>query len=1044
MGAMCRKALSRHVFYCLATGCTVVASVVLGSGRTAMASEASAISFRQQIRPILTTKCYACHGPDATAREADLRLDRAEDATADRGGYAAIVPGDAAGSEFYRRIMSDDDAERMPPPDAKKQLSDEERKLLRQWIDAGAHYEPHWAFTRPQTPPLPEVSRPEWPQNAIDRFVLAELERNGLGPSPPADRYQLARRLSLDLVGLPPSPADVDAFVADTRADAYERLVDRLLASPHYGERWARRWLDLARYSDTNGYEKDRPRNMWPYRDWVIQALNTDMPFDQFTIEQLAGDMLPAATEAQRLATGFHRNTMVNEEGGVDPQEFRFNAMVDRVGTTATVWLRLTMSCTQCHTHKYDPLSQQEFYQLFALLNNADDVDEPVMTPEIARQRAAIQQQIDALVAELPKLFPAATEPAAADQREQALEAAFARWQQQAAAELAHWRIAPPRAATANLASLAVLDDDSVLASGDVTKNDIYDLEFELGATTVSAVRIEALLDDSLPMGGPGRQTIEVPNASSEGDFFLSEMTAKVVTGPADAPQVVKKPEFASATATYVTPGLSADSAFDGKTDTGWRVMGRVGEPHNAVFQLKEPVNLAAGQRLRFRLQHESFYPAGLGRFRFSFSADAGPLPLAFYSDAIRLALAKPPAERTADEHARLLEYFLLHTPELNEVQERIAKLRAQLPRPVTALVVQERAANPRVTRRHHRGEFLKPDEVIEPGVPEILRSQPDDVPTNRLAFARWLVDGRNPLVARVFVNRQWQAFFGRGIVRTLEDFGLQGESPTHPELLDYLAVEFVRRGWSMKQLHKLIVMSATYQQSSAVTPALLERDPENRLLARAPRFRLEAELVRDVVLQAAGLLSPRVGGPSVFADQPPGITEVAYGPLAWKVSSGDDRFRRGLYTFNKRTAPYAAFALFDAPSGEACVARRTRSSTPLQSLAMLNDTVVVAASRGLARAAMSEGGTDAAAVATAIFRRCLARTPEPAELAALCRFQADQRVQLGGDGRDPLAVIRSGEADVPSPADVDPRDLAAWMLTARAVLNLEETITRQ
>ncbi len=1011
------------------------------------------VSFRQQIRPILAAKCFQCHGPDAPAREADLRLDQVEAATADRGGYAAIVPGDAESSELYQRVTAEDDSVRMPPPESNKQLSAEQRELLRRWIEEGAQYEEHWAFVPPQRPPLPNVGNPAWARNDIDRFVLAELDRNSLRPSPSADRYQLVRRLYLDLIGLPPTPQEADVFVLDNRSDAYERLVDKLLASPHYGERWARRWLDLARYSDTNGYEKDRPRSMWLYRDWVIKAINDDMPFDRFTVEQIAGDLLPDATLEQWIATGFHRNTMVNEEGGVDPQEFRFNAIVDRVGTTGAVWLGLTLGCAQCHTHKYDPLAHQEFYQVFAFLNNADEVEEHVVTPEVAERRAEIQPQIDALIAALPEQFPATVPavegsssgaaPAGAD-RHEVLQQAFSKWQRDTAAELAHWKGVSPSEVKANLAMLTVLEDKSVLASGDVTKNDIYDLVFDVGAGIVSAVRIEALTHESLPAGGPGRQSIEVSEASGEGDFFLSEMTAEVVEGTPGAPQVVRQLEFASAEATFMAEGRSPASAFDGRSDTGWRVLDREGESHAAVFRLREPVTLAPGQRLHFRLQHESFYPAGLGRFRFSFSADTGELPLALLPDEISSALLKPEAERSSDENAQLLEYFLLHTPELKDAQDKIAELRKQMPQPVTALVMQERGQNPRTTHRHHRGEFLKVEEVITPGVPEILHPLPEGGPANRLTFARWLVDPQNPLVARVVVNRQWQAFFGRGIVRTLEDFGLQGEFPTHPQLLDYLAMEFMQRGWSTKQLHKLIVMSATYQQSAEVTPELLERDPENRLLARAPRFRVEGELVRDIALQASGLLCARIGGPSVFPDQPSGITEAAYGPLEWKVSAGEDRFRRGLYTFNKRTAPYAAFGLFDAPSGEACIPRRTYSNTPLQSLAMLNDTLIITAARKLALSAIESDPTGPRRIAAEMFRRCVTRPPSTEELDSLCDFQARQHERFSRGDYDAVAVIRSGNDSVEIPSSMDKNHFAAWMLTARAILNLDETIMRQ
>ena len=1025
----------------------VLATVCFATSSSLLASEP--ISFRQHIRPILSANCFKCHGPDPQTREADLRLDRFEEATANHEGHAAIVPGHVDSSELYKRIMSTDPAERMPPPESNKQLTDEQRELLKGWISEGARYERHWSFAPPKSSPPPKLRQANWPKNVVDQFVLAELERNEMQPSPPADRYQLVRRVYLDLIGLPPSPDEADRFVHDNRPDAYERLVDELLASPHYGERWARRWLDLARYSDTNGYEKDRPRTMWPYRDWVINALNDDMPFDQFTIEQLAGDMLPNATQSQRIATGFHRNTMVNEEGGVDPQEFRFNSIVDRVGTTGAVWLGLTIGCAQCHTHKYDPLTHQEYYGLFAFFNNADEIDEHLITPEIRTERNTIEKQIAELIASLPNQFPvnakgadgAAGKPSDAE-RQAALEASYAAWQEKAKSEIKKWQQARPSSARTNLATIKVLPDASLLASGDVTKNDLYDLEFDLGERTITAIRIEALADESLPGGGPGRQSIEVPNASSEGDFFLSELSGTVAEVSDKSEKTVATLVFDSALATFTTPGLSPESAFDRRSDTGWRVMGRVGEPHAAVFHLKEPVHIAANQRLKMRLQHESFYPAGLGRFRISFSSATKMPPIALFPDQVADAIKSAPSERTAAAEKLLREYFLLHTPELKDQQAKIAELRKRLPLALNCLVLRERSVEPRVTHRHHRGEYLKSEETVEPGVPEFLPPQPPGGATNRLEFARWLVNGENPLVARVFVNRQWQAFFGRGIVHTLEDFGVQGDFPTHPELLDYLALEFVRQGWSMKRLHKLIVMSATYQQSDAITPDLLARDPENKLLARAPRFRVEAELVRDVILSASGLLSLKTGGPSVFPDQPAGITEAAYGPLAWTVSNGEDRFRRGLYTFNKRTAPFAVFGLFDGPSGEVCVPRRTYSNTPLQALAILNDTVMMSAARELATSVLKTDSHDERSVAERMFRRCATRPASEHELDWVCDFQKSQLASLAIASSDVEQLIpKDGKAELPP--GVDKTALASWVVTARALLNLDETLTR-
>jgi hypothetical protein len=592
-----------------------------------------------------------------------------------------------------------------------------------------------------------------------------------------------------------------------------------------------------------------------------------------------------------------------------------------------------------------------------------------------------------------------------------------------------------------NLADIEVLPDESIYVSGDVTKNDVYELEFEVGTERLTALRIEALTDERLPGDGPGRQSIDVPNASAEGDFFLSELTAEVIDG-ADA-KTSRRAPFASATASYVTPGMSPESAFDGRADTGWRVMGRQSEPHAAVFLFGEPLTVPAGGRLRLRLQHESFYPAGLGRFRISVArAGAAEHPLALYPEGIAELLRMPDAALSPTDRRELLHFFLLQTPELEERHEEVAALRRQLPRPVNALILKERTKRPRVTRRHHRGEYLSPRGPVSPGSLDVLPPLPSDQAANRLAFARWLVDGRNPLVARVMVNRQWQAFFGRGIVPTLEDFGLQGYFPSHPDLLDYLASELVSQGWSMKRLHKLIVMSATYQQDMEVTPELLAKDPENKLLARAPRFRVEAELVRDATLTASGLLCREVGGPSVFPDQPAGITESAYGPLEWKMSPGKDRYRRGLYTFNKRTAPFAMFGLFDAPSGEACAPRRSTSNTPLQALAMLNETTMMAAARMLATTSLAECREERS-IAERMIRRCVTRVPDEQELDAVVAFYHAAKRRLESGDLEAAKIIRAGDESVAVPQE-SADDVAAWMLTARAVLNLDEVITRQ
>jgi hypothetical protein len=1002
---------------------SLVALPLLPAGARA----AQADDFNDRVRPILARHCFKCHGPDDKARKARLRLDVREGALRPgKSGRRPIVPGKPDESELVRRIFADED-EVMPPPGAKNPLAEADKQTLRRWVASGAPYAPHWAFVPPRAVPLPKVHSAGWPRNAIDSFVLARLEAEGLTPSPEADRWVLVRRLYLDLIGLPPTPEEAERFVRDPDPAAYEKLIDRLLASPHYGERWARRWLDLARYADTNGYEKDRARSVWPYRDWVIAALNADMPFDEFTVEQLAGDMLPHATPAQRVATGFHRNTMLNEEGGIDPLEFRFYAVVDRVATTGTTWLGLTLGCAQCHTHKFDPISHREYYQTFAFLDNADEPEVDVPDPAVARRRAEVEAQVARRVADLPRRFPPGDKPAKGDarpdeeRRRQNLERKFGEWLERETARTARWAVLRPAEAKANRPHLTVLEDASVLAGGDQGKSDTYDLRFHTDLRGITALRLEVLPDERLPRHGPGRVYYE----GAFGDFFLSEFTLAAGGKPV---------KLARATHSFAGGG-GADKAIDGDPQTGWSINGGQGRPHNAVFTLAAP--LADAGDLHVRMLFERYYAAGLGRFRIWATTDPRPPAAREMPAEVEELLLVPPTARTGEQRQRLLDYYLSVVPELAGERAAIDKLRAQMPAYPTTLVMAERPADdPRPTSLHNRGEFLQPTEPVEPALPAVLPPLPPGLPRNRLGFARWLVSPDNPLTARVTVNRQWAAFFGRGIVATLQDFGYQGQRPTHPELLDWLAVDFMRRGWSLKDLHKTIVMSATYRQDSRVSAALLARDPDNRLLARGPRVRLEAEAIRDGALRAAGLLSEKVGGPSVFPPQPPGVTtEGTYGQLAWKVSEGPDRYRRGLYTYSKRTAPYAAFATFDAPSGEVCVARREVSNTPLQALTLLNDPVFVEAAQALGRMMVSRPGPVAGRV-DYLFRRCLTRSPAPAEAEALVRFFEAQRRRFVNRELD------AGPVAGPGPGDASER--AAWVALARALFNLDEAVTKE
>lgn len=969
----------------------------------------SPIDFNRDVRPILSANCFKCHGPDEKTRLAGLRLDDARSAVARlRSGRRAIVPSRPEASEFIRRIDAHGGL-KMPPESSGKALTAQQRAILRRWIAAGARYEKHWAFVPPSRPALPPVRRQGWARNPIDRFILARIEKAGLAPSPEADRYTLVRRLYLDLTGLPPSPEETDAFVADSSPAAYESLVDRLLASPHYGERWARRWLDLARYADTNGYEKDRPRTIWPYRDWVIRALNADMPFDRFTIEQIAGDMLPNPTVDQKVATGFHRNTMINEEGGIDPLEYRFHAMVDRVSTTGSVWLGLTLGCAQCHTHKFDPVSQTEYYRFMALLDNADEPELALPDRSFTSRREEAEKRLLQAEMELARDYPGG---------EESLNSAFSSWLTAQRKRLANWTRVRPLTATSNLPRLQIEPDGAVFADGDMSKRDLYSLTLP-SMEGVTAIRIDALPDPRLPRGGPGRIYYEGP----AGDFFLSEVT--LMSGGKRIPLKNASADFAAAN------GAPA-GAIDGDPQSGWAINGAQAKAHYLILNLTEP--LAAGE-LKLDLLFERYYAAGLGRF--AVSTTVQPVEVTAHEAAVEHEALLARDEGSLDEAGRraLLHQFLLKTPELKKQREGLEPLRAAIPEPVRTLVMQERpAGHPRETKIRHRGEYLQPKESVTPGIPALF-PQSGPVPGSRLELARWLVSRQNPLTARVTVNRAWADFFGHGFVRTPGDFGYQGAPPSHPELLDWLAVEFMEQGWSLKRLHRLIVTSAAYRQSSQPRPELRRADPENRLLAVGPRLRLQAEMLRDSALLAAGLLSRQIGGPSVFPPQPPGVTkEGTYGPLEWKVSEGEQRFRRGLYTFAKRTAPYAQFNTFDGPTGETCLVQRAVTNTPLQALTLLNDVVFVEAAQALGAAAAAQA--DDKTRARFILRRVLTREPAPAEIEAVVEFVGAQRARL--------AAGELNKVDLAGRDGPNAEDAAAWSAAARVVLNLDEAIVRR
>lgn len=1017
------------------------------------------VDYARDVQPILAKHCYRCHGPQR--QKGGLSLHLKARALAGGDGGPPFEVGKSAESRLIELVAAVDEDDVMPPEGGGARLTPEQVSVLRTWIDQGAPWpdDPagsdtiasnHWSFRRPVRAELPAVTHPEWGRNAIDRFILARLDREGMVPAPEADRTTLIRRLSLDLIGLPPSLEEVDAFVADTKPDAYERLVERLLESPHYGERWARRWLDRARYADTNGYEKDRERSIWPYRDWVIRAINADMPFDQFTVEQIAGDLLPNASLAQKVATGFHRNTMINEEGGIDVEEFRFTSLVDRVATTGAVWLGLTIQCAQCHTHKYDPITQREYYQFFSFFNNADEPEIDVPDPDITARRQAIASQIATREADLEAQF-ASPDHASTSKPEPAssagepdptpvslsLDDRLAAWEKET--KPVHWTpLRPTRLVSQNHATLTIQGDLSVLASGDKPNRDTYEVELTPELPEITAIRLEVLPDPSLPKGGPGRAPL-----FSVGDFILTELS--VAAKPASGEGPAQPVSIQHASEDYSEKDRPAALAVDGIPDTGWTVKGGVGKAHAAVFEFREKLGNGSGSKLTLTLRQEGIHQMTIGRFRISATADPGPVRAAKVPADIEAIFLRSAAERTEAERSRLKAYYLSIAPELAKPNQAIAKLRQSLPEQPTTLVMEERRPeHARTTHIHKRGEFLKITEPVEPGLPAVLPPLREGEPRNRLGLARWLVAEENPLVSRVVMNQTWQAYFGRGLVATVDDFGTRGEKPTHPELLDWLATEFIRCGWSMKAMHRLIVTSATYRQDSRLGPEQLARDPKNEWLARGPRFRVEAEVVRDIALRASGLLNPAIGGPSVFPPQPDGVTSLAYGSVAWRTSKGADRFRRGLYTYTKRTAPYASFTIMDAPTSETACVRRERSNTPLQALTLLNDTTFIEAARALARRVLDEADSNDEARARHAFRLCLSRVPNDDEVATLTRFARDQheRFRLGLGDANPAEVTGLTKAGPDQEGTLT--ELAAWTTVARALLNLDEAISKE
>jgi mono/diheme cytochrome c family protein len=1025
---------------CISLLLSVAVNVALWNAPGLKGAAAQEAQFNRDIRPLLSDHCFYCHGPDEKNRKAGLRLDTFEGATKDRGGYRAITPGKPEESELLRRVTSHDAGEMMPPPAAKKPaITAQEAELLRRWIQQGAKYQGHWAFQPLATEAPPKVKNTKWARNGIDHFILARLEREGIAPSPQADARTLIRRLSLDLTGLLPQPTEVEAFVKEfnqkgglaglrKQEAAYSALVERLLASPHYGERWGRHWLDQARYADSNGYTIDGDRVMWPYRDWVIQALNQDKPFDQFTIEQLAGDLLPNPTKAQLVATGFHRNTVINEEGGVDPEQARVEQVMDRVNTTGAVWLGLTVGCAQCHSHKFDPISHKEYYRMFAFFNSTMDYNN--QGPVTSVQRGEMFGKPETPGPEEQFAQPGPTRGPMRGETRGALKQG--EWEKMEIARLerspavtapdkavAWYSFESVKIETEANGKLRQLDDGSFLITANASANDAYRILVRIEAPRVAAVRLRTLSHESLPKNGPG--------LAADGSFALSEFYIES-EGAGH--------RFISAFAPTAEDEQSAwpvRAAADGDRRTGWSIDDNA-RPREAVFVYPGGKEFASRQ-VQFIMRHDAGARSGLGHFKIEIARET---PRDARGAALLEALKLPPNSRSPEQQAMVNAAFA----SARAVREK------QSGDAVMAMIMRD-IDTPRESYIFTRGDFTRPDKaagLLQPGViSAISPALPETAaPRTRLDLAKWLVDPANPLTPRVTVNRIWMRYFGRGLVETEEDFGAQGAQPTHPELLDWLSGEFIRHGWSMKAMHRLIVTSATYRQASAARKDLIEIDPRNLLLARQERLRVEAEIVRDAALSASGLLNARIGGPSVRPPQPAGVYAFTQNRKNWTTASGTERFRRALYTHYYRSAPYPLFTTFDTPDFQTVCTRRQRSNTPLQSLTLANDPAFLEIAQGLAaRLVRDEPGEFAAKLDARLrhaFTLCFSREPNPAELAAL-RGYVERQAQ--GFASQPASARTLASKELIG-AGLTEAQSAALAAAARALFNTDNFITRE
>jgi mono/diheme cytochrome c family protein len=1143
------------------------------------ARAAEPVDYARDVQPLLQSRCYQCHGPEK--HKGGFRADSKSIAfAATDSGERPIVPGDVEKSHLLKLVTSTDDDERMPPKG--ERLTKEQIDLLTRWIKQGASWpdaptapapvakSSHWAFNKPAKHEAPAVKDAAWARNAIDRFILAAQDKQGLHPSPEADKYALIRRATFDLTGLPPTPHEIAQFIADTAPDAYDRLIDRLLASPAYGERWARVWMDIARYADSAGLGSDPLRHTaWPYRDWVIRACNSNMPFDRFTVEQLAGDLLPNATRDQIIATGFHRNTMTNTEGGTDDEEWRVAAVKDRTNVTVQAWMGLTMGCAECHTHKYDPITNKEYYSFFAFFNETEDNDQPNESPTMPVPTGAQERKQAQIKAQIAKVQAEIDEPGV-------IAAKQAEWESAVRSESSAWTVLQPSTMTSSGgATLTKQPDGSILASGAHDNRDVYTITAATELKDITAFRIEALPDESLPAKGPGRggdgnfvlndfkvgvrpagevaksvrgrfvrlelsgekrmihiaelqafsgeENAAIKGAASQSSTAFDGLAARAIDGNTDgvfangsvnhtavendpwwevdlretrelSKLVVwpradgsalfsrldglrvsildenRKPVWTmvldrgprrqtalnpsdpslvslkNATATFSQSDYNVAEAIDGnaREKSGWAIAPQFGAVHAASFEPTQDVNVDGGAKVLTFTLTQNAPMLSMGRFRIS--ATTSQRPVRVLPGDVTSFRAIAPAQRTPAQAARVTAYFKSVAPFLSPKREELAKLNKQLSEinpPQVAIMRELPADKRRKTTVLVKGNFMAKGDAVEPTVPAAFNPLPKDAPHNRLGVALWLVDKDNPLTSRVAVNRFWAVLFGSCIVLNQEDFVTLGQPPTHPELLDTLAVTFRdEMKWDVKAMLKLIMTSATYRQSSRITPELLEKDPTNRWLTRSPRLRLEAEAVRDQALALSGLLSAKMFGPSVYPPQPAGLWQAAFnGERNYPTSSGEDKYRRGLYTFWRRTVPYPSMKAFDAPSREQCVVRRIHTSTPIQAFVTLNDPVYVECSQALGRRIAKEGGATTEERAAWALKLCLARPASAEQVTTIVTLYESELATFRKDAE--AAKAMATEPIGPLPAGQDPAEIAAWTVVSNVLLNLDGVLTK-